>query len=299
MSTGNDNVGGEQPRASAASMAANAPTATFNIQPPEPFDFSKPLEWTKWLRRFERFRQASNLTTNSEENQVNTLIYCMGDEADDVLRGLKLSEADMKKYEKVKDGFRDFFIVKKNIVFERACFNMRKQEANESVDAFITALHALAEHCKYGDLHDELIRDRIVVGLANTRLSERMQMEENLTLQKAMDMARQSEEVKRQQSALRSEASSVSVMHVEASSLDSVHYRKGQKNEKQKYTNQKNTGARPRVHVQNKDKGMHGAQCYKCGGSAHPKQSVPPTMQNAGAVGKVDIISASVKTKQW
>ena len=115
-------------RAIAASMAASAPTATFNIQPPEPFDFSKPLEWTKWIRRFERFRQASNLTTNSEENQVNTLIYCMGDEADDVLKGLKLSDAEMKMYDKVKDGFSDFFIVKKNIVFERACFNMRKNK---------------------------------------------------------------------------------------------------------------------------------------------------------------------------
>ena len=130
-----------------ASMAASAPTATFNIQPPEPFDFNKPLDWTKWIRRFERFRQASNLTTNSEETQVNTLIYCMGDEADDVLRGLKLSDADTKMYDKVKDGFRDFFVVKKNIVFERACFNMRKQEPNETVEAFVTALHALAEHC--------------------------------------------------------------------------------------------------------------------------------------------------------
>lgn len=76
-------------------------------------------------------------------------------------------------------------------------FQYGKQEANETVDAFVTALHALAEHCKYGDLHDELIRDRIVVGLADTKLSERMQMEENLTLQKAIDMARQSEEIKK------------------------------------------------------------------------------------------------------
>ena len=60
-------------------MAANTPSATFNIQPPEPYDFSKPNDWTKWIRRFERFRQASNLSASSEVNQVNTLIYCMGD----------------------------------------------------------------------------------------------------------------------------------------------------------------------------------------------------------------------------
>ena len=153
----------EQDREAAnLSMAANAPSATFNIQPPEPFDFSKPNDWTRWIRRFERFRQASNLSASSEDNQVNTLIYCMGDEADDVLRGLKLSAADQHEYTKVRDGFESFFIVRKNIVFERARFNMRKQEANETVDVFVTALHALAEHCNYGTLHDKLLRDRIV-----------------------------------------------------------------------------------------------------------------------------------------
>lgn len=35
--------------------------STFNIQPVEPFEFSKPHEWTKWKRRFERFCQASSL----------------------------------------------------------------------------------------------------------------------------------------------------------------------------------------------------------------------------------------------
>lgn len=41
--------------------------------------------------------------------------------------------------------------------------------------------------------HDELIRDRIVVGLADTQLSE--QMEKDLNLEKAINMARQSEEI--------------------------------------------------------------------------------------------------------
>ncbi len=45
------------------------------------------------MRRFERFCQAGNLSASSEENPMNTLIYYMGDEADDVLRGLKLSDA--------------------------------------------------------------------------------------------------------------------------------------------------------------------------------------------------------------
>ena len=56
------------------------------IQPQEPFTFSKPEEWPKWIRRFERFRDASGLDGKEEKKQISTLIYSMGDEADDTLQ---------------------------------------------------------------------------------------------------------------------------------------------------------------------------------------------------------------------
>ena len=33
------------------------------------------------------------------------------------------------------------------------------------IDSFITALHCLEEYCGYGELHDEMIRDGLVVSL--------------------------------------------------------------------------------------------------------------------------------------
>ena len=59
--------------------------ATYQVVPPDAFNFSHPSEWTKWIRRFERFRNASDLEEKSEEAQVNTLIYTMGAEADDII----------------------------------------------------------------------------------------------------------------------------------------------------------------------------------------------------------------------
>ena len=182
---------------------ANAPpSATFSIQPPEAFDFAKPQDWERWIRRFERFRLASNLHLSTEANQVNTLIYCMGDEADDILRGQDLTDAQRQQYTSVKATLETYFVPRKNVIYERARFNQRVQQPNEAVDVFITALYALAENCKYGALHDELIRDRLVVGLRDTSLAERMQLDKDLTLEKAVNMARQSEVIKRQQTSL-------------------------------------------------------------------------------------------------
>lgn len=179
--------------------------ATYQVAPPESFTFSLPQEWLKWICRFERFRSAAGLDQKEEAVQVNTLIYTMGDEADDILRSFKLSEEDKNKYSVVKDKFEKHFVKCRNIIFERAKFNMRKQEGGESVDSFITNLYALAEHCGYNALHDEMIRDRLVVGLQDASLSEKLQLDAELTLDKAVTRVRQDKAVKKQQSVLRGE----------------------------------------------------------------------------------------------
>ncbi|UYV81563.1 K02A2.6-like, partial [Cordylochernes scorpioides] len=169
---------------------------------PEPFNLSNPGDWPKWIRRFERFRQASGLINNPENEQVNMLVYCMGDNADDILLSCKIASDQLENYGKVIECFESHFIPRRNIIYERARFNQRCQQEGEKVNEFITALHSLAEHCNFGMLHDELIRDRIVVGVRDRELSERMQLDTDLTLVKATLMAKQLESVKEQQSSL-------------------------------------------------------------------------------------------------
>lgn len=173
-------------------------TASFQVTMPEPFTFSCPEEWVKW-----RFRVASGLAERGGEVQVNTLIYAMGDQADDILGSFTLSEEDRKSYSIVKSKFDSHFIQRRNVIFERAKFNRRRQEENEPVESFITALYALAEHCGYGNLHEEMIRDRIVVGIRNSSLSEKLQLDSALTLDKTITQVRQSEAIKQQQPLLR------------------------------------------------------------------------------------------------
>ena len=95
-------------------------------------------------------------------------------------------------------------IPQRNVIYERALFNSRKQEPGEPVEEFITALHTLVEYCDYGDLRDQMVRDRIVVGLAsNAKLSEKLQLDRKLTLDSAVTQARQDETVRKQQATLR------------------------------------------------------------------------------------------------
>ena len=84
--------------------------------------------------------------------------------------------------------------VKNGVIFKRAKFNQRRQEEGKSVDDFVTSLYCQLEHCCYGDFQDELIRDRIVVGLKDSTLSEKLQLDPTLMLETAITAARQSKE---------------------------------------------------------------------------------------------------------
>ena len=68
----------------------------------EGFTFSNPEGWPSWIRRFEKFRNAFDLDEKSEEKQVSSLIYAMGDEAEDILDSFWLSDDEQKSYTTVR-----------------------------------------------------------------------------------------------------------------------------------------------------------------------------------------------------
>jgi len=84
--------------------------ATINLQPLAPFCFHKTDEWPKWKRRFAQYRQVLGLVNKEDECQVSTLLYCLGDDAGDVMNTTRIMPED-KKYSKVLDAFDEHFKV--------------------------------------------------------------------------------------------------------------------------------------------------------------------------------------------
>ena len=97
--------------------------ANVRLQPPDNFDFKRPDEWQRWIRRFEQFRLASGLSAESDERQVSTLLYCLGQDAEEVLVSTGVTIEERKTYSEVLHKFEQFFKVRKNTIFERARFN--------------------------------------------------------------------------------------------------------------------------------------------------------------------------------
>ncbi|UYV66350.1 K02A2.6-like, partial [Cordylochernes scorpioides] len=221
------------------------------IQPPETFDFSTPNEWPKWRKRFERYLVVSGMKKKEEADKIDLFMYLMGDRADDIFRTFKFEkEEEATKIDSVLKAFDSHFCVRKNIIYERAKFNSRIQEDREPVDEFITSLYKLADSCEFEGLHEQLIRDRIVVGVRDKALSERMQLDSELTLEKAVKMVRQQEAVRQQQVDLQRPSTSQKVNQVKFNS-------KKQSPKQQQPSRKKEKSAKTR------------SRCPKCGGFNH------------------------------
>jgi len=151
--------------------------------------------------------------------------------------------------------FDAFFQVRRNVIYARARFHRRNQLPGEQ---YIMALYNLAANCEYGRLENEMIRDRLVVGIRDSALSERLQMDAELTLDKAKKQIPQREAVHQQQCELKG---------AEQPSLEALH------------SSKRNTGQRLRSDVgRGRGRGRSkqpGKTCTRCGKDAHPRDKCP------------------------
>lgn len=93
----------------------------------------------------------------------------------------------------------------KNIIFERYMFKTAVQE-EENIDGYPNRLRKLASTCEFGNLSDQMICDRLVIGIKDHNACRRILHESELTLAKALDMLRRLEQTAVQMKTLDGEA---------------------------------------------------------------------------------------------
>ena len=98
--------------------------------------------------------------------------------------------------------------------------NRRNQEEGETAEKYITELYALADNCNYGEMREEMIRDLLVVGIQDAALLQQLQLDKELTLEKAKTRIRQREAVGQQQKALKAKPTTI------AADIEQLHCRR-------------------------------------------------------------------------
>ena len=89
-------------------------------------------------------------------------------------------------------------------IVQRYKFNIRNRLEGESVAKYISELRGLSEFCNYGNSLNDMLRDRLVCGVADQAIQRKLLAESNLTLEKATNIALAMETAVRNAETLRS-----------------------------------------------------------------------------------------------
>ena len=182
-------------------------TVPVDIPLPERMDFSGgnlPVKWQRFCRAWSNYEIAAQLKdpenpARNRERRAATLLTCIGSDALDVIDVMEFENEDQRKDpEVILEKMKDYCIGECNETYARYVFNRRDQEANESVDTYVTALRKLAKTCNYGSLTDSLIRDRMVVGINDNSARKKLLQTSKLTLGQCIDICRSSQTSARQ-----------------------------------------------------------------------------------------------------
>lgn len=117
----------------------------------------------------------------------------MGDNGRDVFNTFELKDDEKDNYAVYIKKLDAYFLPKVNTSVERNKFNSRIQVQGEPIDSYVKNLRELANNCAFGNFKDELMKDRIVCGVSDRRVKERLLREAELTLDKAIEIGRAAE----------------------------------------------------------------------------------------------------------
>ena len=162
--------------------------AALGISAPNPLSLTGNLaqNFKQFEQSFWIYISASGLDSKSLERQGNVLLHVIGDDALRLYNGFKLDEDKEKDPHHILAHFKQYCTPMSNITYERHLFNSRTQNSEESFDSFYTDLCKLSKNCEYDNLADEMIRDRIVVGILNKDLQQKLFRDSKLTLNSAI-----------------------------------------------------------------------------------------------------------------
>ncbi|CAH1252898.1 Hypp1033 [Branchiostoma lanceolatum] len=156
--------------------------------------------WETFKEDWNSYEIATETSKKTAVIRSATLKTVMGRDCLDILKNLDIppdpDDADANPLEdpaKIITALDKHFKPLRNTVYERYKFNKCDQAAGEKIEAYVARLRKLISTCDYGDLKDQMLRDRIVLGIRDSKVRMKLLKQRNLTLQAAIDDCKTSE----------------------------------------------------------------------------------------------------------
>ena len=181
------------------------------------------IDWTSSgiAESYENFKETCELIFDGpldgidEKRKVNYLKLWCGKEGRSLIKTWQMSPADSVNLEKYWENFKDYVKPKSN--FRVARFKLRacKQEDGEPIDAYAKRLRIILAECKYpANQHNDHLIDAMIFGVRSEKIQTKLiPMNEKLTIDQAISIARTEEATLQQVEELRGNLKKVEVVH--------------------------------------------------------------------------------------
>lgn len=170
------------------------------LPPPKPLDNTGDVyhNWNIWKSEFELFAIATKLKLQPQDVQAATFLMTIGEEARRVFRTFKFEDEEQKNDLKaLTQKFEDL---------NEFRFGSRNRREGEPFNDWLTEIRILAALCEFGELEDRLLRSRIILGIRDKELQQRL-ISENPSYAKTVEICRAKEQSKEQVAEIRGSTS--------------------------------------------------------------------------------------------
>ena len=176
-------------------------STAINIPPPSSMSWDGHLSenWHFFKQKFQLYLQATKANNEESSYKASVLLSCIADRALKIYNNFTyVKPGNNMDYDIVIQKFEEYFNPEKNVTYERYVFFSRNQKEGENIDAYVNELRDLSATCDFRDLTDSLIRDRLVLGIIDVQVKDRLLRTKDLTLNKALEVCRAAERTKNQ-----------------------------------------------------------------------------------------------------
>ena len=253
--------GGDPPPAAAA-----MPVVASGLHGKASAFYPQQEDWIEYVERLELYFMANDIENLSKKRAI--LLNAAGPSTYRLVKTLAIpgKPTDLS-FDEIVEKVKTHFHPKPSPIIKRFEFNMRKQKIKEMVSEYVAALRRIAEHCEYGVTLDEMLRDRLVCGIADKRVQNRYLRYSKLTYADALSMALAAETAVKDSRKLHSNgdddgATPFEVTHEEEPTVQQINQ---DKTPRSRF---------PRRRLPTPQKGSptghEEPQCHRCGGKHNP-----------------------------
>ena len=163
-----------------------------------------PEDWDSYSERLDQYFEANDLAEilllanssnqasyNSRQNRRRAiLLSVLGSKTYTLLRNLCLPQKPAEKnYNELIQLLKTHYSPKPSETIQRYKFNTRQRKPEETIAIYMSELRKLAENCNFGNVLNDMLRDRLVCGVNDAKIQRLLLMEDRLTLDKAFKIA--------------------------------------------------------------------------------------------------------------